>query len=102
MWALWIGDKMIEYLLNNANKFDIDVIDDREHHKRIEFHFKKIAVVINDDCYFYRVNTLIYFTGIDEIDLTIDDEYQIGHIQNIESISEIIDLTNFKTIYKRW
>lgn len=96
-----VGGKMIDYLLKNADKFNIGVIDDREHHDRIEFHFEKIAVVINNDCYFLEVKTLIYFTEYNTIDVTIEDEYDIGHIRNIEAISEIIDLTNFKTIFTR-
>lgn len=93
---------MIEYLLKNAEKFNIGIIDDREHHDRIEFHFNKIYITMNNKSSFYGVKTLIYFTDINEIDVTLEDEELIGHIGNIRSIDKIIDLTNMKTIYKNY
>lgn len=92
---------MIDYLINNAEKFNIGIIDDRKNHDRIEFHFEKVAVLMNNDCYFYGVKTLIYFTELDEINVTLEDEYMIGCINDISAINEIVSLTNFKKIYKR-
>ena len=56
---------------------------------------------MNNDCYFYGVKTLIYFTELDEIDVTLEDEYMIGCINDISAVNEIVNLTNFKKIYKR-
>ena len=92
---------MIKYLLQNADKFNINIIDDREHHNRIEFHFSnKILIELNNDCTFYNVETIIYFVEDKSITVTIDDEYTIGYILNINNIKLIRD-KNLKVIYQR-
>ena len=92
---------MIEYLLKNADKFNIGVIDDREHHNRIEFHFSnEVLIKLNNDCAFYNVEAIIYFVEDKSITVTIDDEYTIGYILDINNIKFIKD-KKLKIIYKR-
>ena len=92
---------MIEYLLKNADKFNIGIIDDREHHNRIEFHFSnKVLIELNNDCVFYNVEAIIYFVEDKSITVTIDDEYTIGYILDINNIKFIRD-KKLTIIYKR-
>lgn len=92
---------MIEYLLKNADKFNIDIIDDREHHNRIEFHFSnKVLIELNNDCAFYNAEAIIYFVEDKSITVTIDDEYTIGYILDINNIKFIRD-KKLTIIYKR-
>ena len=92
---------MIEYLLENADKFNIGIIDDREHHDRIELHFlNEVLIKLNNDCAFYNVEAIIYFVEDKSITVTIDDEYTIGYILNINNIEFIRD-KNLQIIYKR-
>ena len=92
---------MIEYLLKNADKFNIGIIDDRKHHDRIEFHFSnEVLIKLNNDCAFYNVKAIIYFVEDKSMTVTIDDEYTIGYILNINNIKFIRD-KKLKIIYKR-
>lgn len=81
-----------------------NIIYDVKHHDRIDIFMKNPITILLKDFnkhigIFFNIECIIYDANNHELTLTIDDEYFIGGIQNIEYISEIY--SKGKLLYKR-
>lgn len=74
-------DKLIYYLIDNSNKYDLDIIDDSENHNIIFVGFPNPTTILYKDVKFLNVKELKYNTETHEYVLCAEDDFEIGYIQ---------------------
>ena len=75
-------DKLIYYLIENSNKYDLDIIDDSENHNMIFVGFPNPTTILYKDVKFLNVKELKYNTETHEYVLCAEDDFEIGYIQS--------------------
>lgn len=74
-------DKLIYYLIDNSNKYDLDIIDDSENHNMIFVGFPNPTTILYKDVKFLNVKELKYNIETHEYVLCAEDDFEIGYIQ---------------------
>lgn len=87
-------DKLINDLINCAEKYNIDIIDDSENHDMIFIGFPSLATISCEDVIFMNVKEIKYNTHTHEYVICHEDDLEIGYIPNKKPISGIILLRN--------
>ena len=54
-------NNLIYYLINNSNKYDLDIIDDSENHNMIFVGFPNPTTILYKDVKFLNVKELKYY-----------------------------------------
>lgn len=71
----------IYYLIDNSNKYDLDIIDDSENHNMIFVGFPNPTTILYKDVKFLNVKELKYNIETYEYVLCAEDDFEIGYIQ---------------------
>lgn len=87
-------DKLINHLINCAEKYNVDIIDDSENHDMIFIGFPSHAIILCGDVQFMNVREIKYNTQTYEYVICHEDDLEIGYIPNEKPISGIILLRN--------
>lgn len=90
-------DTLINYLIDYADEYDLDIIDDSENHNMIFVGFKNPAIIHCKNVEYWNVKELKFNTEIYDYVVCAEDDFEIGYIVNEESINTILD--NKKLIY---
>lgn len=85
---------LINYLINCAKKYNVDIIDDSENHDMIFIGFPSPATISCGDAKFLNVREIKYNTYTHEYVICHEDDLEIGYIPNEKSISRITLLRN--------
>lgn len=75
-------DNLIYYLIDNSNKYDLDIIDDSENHNMIFVGFPNPTTILYKDVKFLNVKELKYNIETHEYVLCAEDDFEIGYIQS--------------------
>ena len=87
-------DKVINHLINCAEEYNLDIIDDSKNHDMIFIGFPSPATISCGDANFMNVREIKYNTKTHEYVICHEDDLEIGYIPNEKSISKIILLRN--------
>lgn len=82
--------KLINYLINCAEKYNLDIINESENHDMIFIGFPSPAIISYGDAKFLNVREIKYNTKTHEYVICHEDDLEIGYIPNEKSISKII------------
>lgn len=72
---------LIDYLIDNSKKYDLDIIDDSENHNMIFVGFPNPINISCGDAKFLNVRELKYNIETHEYVLCAEDDFEIGYIQ---------------------
>lgn len=75
-------NNLIYYLIDNSNKYDLDIIDDSENHNMIFVGFPNPTTILYKDVKFLNVKELKYNIETHEYVLCAEDDFEIGYIQD--------------------
>lgn len=74
-------NNLIYYLIDNSNKYDLDIIDDSKNHNMIFVGFPNPTTILYKDVKFLNVKELKYNIETHEYVLCAEDDFEIGYIQ---------------------
>ena len=97
-------DKLINYLINCAEQYNLNIIDDSENNDTIFIRFTNPATISCKDINFLNVKEIKYNTQTHEYIICHENDLETGYIPNETLISKIILLRNLvysATIYSK-
>lgn len=83
-------NKLINYLINCAEEYNLDIIDNVKNHDMIFIGFPSHAIISCGDANFLNVKEIKYNTQTHEYVICHEDDLEIGYIPNEKAILKII------------
>ena len=94
---------VIKFLINNKEKYNIDIIDDSKIHNVIFFYFENPLTFRGEECTIYEAEGAIYNIEVQNLELFKDKDWEItiGEFHDAYDVTKIFDLKKFTKIYQR-
>lgn len=94
---------IIQFFIENQQKYDISIFDDSQHHNVIFFYFKNPLTFVGEECTMYNVEGAVYNVRIENLELFNNKnlEETVGEFHDAYDIIKVFDLKEMNKIYQR-